>query len=162
MNDTNVLLTHPTAIAPIQADLDAINAALGELSLGAPVPSVPEPESSSTGLPTPPGRAEAIQLAMAVLNDAKVSFCLFASLDDPKANMRWTHGQRSSYAVDTEATSKEVLSVKQQLLAVALKQLSVGYSGGLSVFRHDGMPLAIFTNGKVRDLTATTVKEVVS
>ena len=136
-------ITHPSVEGPklTQNDLDEINTALGPLSTGAPQGGDTEP---------PMDRQEAIQLAMGVLNEAQVPFMLVASLDAPQPAMRFTHGQRYSYNTsDKSTTIKEVLMVKQQILAVVLKQLSIGYNGGLAVFDKVGKPLYVFQDGTV-------------
>lgn len=92
----------------------------------------------------------AIQKAVTALEDGEVPFMLYASPDDVSAEMRFIHGHKLTYGKgDLASVAADVGTCRSKLLAVILKQLSVGLSGGIVLHDKDGSPVCVFEEGRM-------------
>lgn len=99
----------------------------------------------------------AIEAAIGLLNEARVSFTLFGSPDEAiTPDMKVIHGQRLSYAAEVETIRRETPLARQAVLEAAMRVLSTGMlGGGLAAYGSDGRPLCVWSDGK-----AMVVKQV--
>lgn len=126
----------PTALTPLDPKLAEIARDLGM-----------DPSVQATAEQTE--RMSAITLAVGCLNEAGVSYTLFASPDGPAETMKVVHGHRLSYATDVETIRRETSLARHCVLTAALKAFSMGLKGALVVVAEDGTPLCSFDAGRV-------------
>lgn len=104
--------------------------------------------------PDQKAKTEAIVLAVGVLNEAKVSYTLFASPDTPSDTMKVIESHRLSYASDVETITRETPLARRATLWGALKTFSIGLKGLIAIADEKGLPMCAWDNGKLVSFTS--------
>lgn len=94
-------------------------------------------------------RMDAVTRAMAILDEAKVSYIMFSSPDSPSEQMKTIHSQKLSYATDPVEIAKQSGIAVKSFLWSALKTFSNGLNGLIALGDSKGIPRFLFQSGKV-------------
>lgn len=125
------------------------------------MPDIVPASSESILSPGQQAKVAAMERATAVLNEAGVSYVMFASPDAPATTMKWMLGTRMSYATDTGDIIRETGAVRASVLPAVLKALTRGMKGLIAVADKDGVPLSVFSDGESRRVEPTAPKIII-